>query len=200
MKLLIATHNKGKIKELNTLLSDAGIDVIGLDEAGVTFDVEETGTTFEANARLKAVQYAQATGLMTLADDSGLEIDALDGEPGVYTARYGGAGLTQPERMQLVLDKLLGLQADARSARFRCTMVLADGTGEVLSVKTGVCEGEIAQQMIGDGGFGYDPIFYLPERALTMAQIDKVEKNRISHRGQAVRAILPEIVRYVEEG
>ncbi len=195
MKLLIATHNKGKIKELNALLSEAGIDVIGLDEAGVAFDVEETGTTFEENARLKATQYANATGLLTLADDSGLEIDALNGDPGVYTARYGGANLTQTERMELVLGKLTGLQGKERSARFRCVMVLADGTGDVLSVKAGVCEGQIAQAITGDGGFGYDPIFYLLEEGLTFAQIDKSLKNQMSHRGQAVQAILPEIVK-----
>ncbi len=194
MKLLIATHNKGKIKELNALLAAEGIDVIGLDEAGVTFDVEETGTTFEANARLKAVQYAQATGLTTLADDSGLQIDALNGEPGVYTARYGGAELTQTERMALVLDKLDGLEGAQRSARFRCAIVLANGEGEVVSVKEGVCEGEIAQTIAGAGGFGYDPIFYLPEHGITFAQMDKLPKNQISHRGQAVRAILPEII------
>lgn len=195
MKLLVATHNKGKIKELNTMLSDAGIDVIGLDAAGVTFDVEETGTTFEANARLKATQYAQATGLMTLADDSGLEIDALNGEPGVYTARYGGAALTQTERMELVLGKLDGLEGSERAARFRCAIVLADGKGDVLSLKEGVCEGQIAQAITGGGGFGYDPIFYLPEHGKTFAQMDKLPKNELSHRGQAVRAILPEIIR-----
>jgi XTP/dITP diphosphohydrolase len=200
MKLLIATHNKGKIKELNALLSDAGVDVIGLAEAGVLFDVEETGTTFEENARLKAVQYAQATGLLTVADDSGLEIDALNGEPGVYTARYGGADLTQTERMELVLSKLVGLEGRERTARFRCVMVLADGAGNVLSVNAGVCQGEIAQAITGDGGFGYDPIFYLPEQGVTFAQLDKLTKNAISHRGQAVRAILPEIIRYRAEG
>ena len=175
------------------MLVDAGVDVLGLDDAGVTFDVEETGTTFVENARLKAVQYARATGLLTLADDSGLEIDALNGEPGVYTARYGGSDLTQPERMELVLSKLEGVEN--RTARFRCVMVLADGEGEVLSVKEGICEGAIDYTMRGTGGFGYDPIFLLPDRNLTMAQIDKAAKNTISHRGQAVRAILSDILR-----
>ena len=196
MKLLVATHNEGKVAEMTAMLADAGIECLSLDDAGVEFDVEETATTFIGNATLKAQQYAKATGLLTLADDSGLEIDALNGEPGVYTSRYGGAEITQRERMQLVLDKLDGLAGEQRSARFRCTVVLAGGEGEVLESAEGVCEGQIFTTMRGTGGFGYDPIFYLPERQITMAELNLQEKKAISHRGNAMRAIMPAIQKH----
>lgn len=193
MKLLVATHNKGKVATLTEMLSDAGIECLSLDDAGVTFDVEETASTFLGNAELKATQYAAATGLATLADDSGLEIDALNGEPGVYTARYGGEALTQVERMQLVLSKLAGRKGDERSARFRCVLVLADASGAVVASEDGRCEGQIAEEMLGEGGFGYDPIFWRVDEGRTFAQMSSAEKYAISHRGVALRAILPHI-------
>ena len=197
MKLLIATHNKGKVAELSEMLAQAGIECLSLDQAGVTLDVEETGTTFLANATLKATQYAAMTGLPTLADDSGLEIDALNGEPGVYTARYGGGHLSQPERMQLVLQKLAGVEGADRSARFRCAMVLTDGEGTVIEGLEGRCEGQIALQPQGEGGFGYDPIFWRVQEQKTLAQMDSAEKHAISHRGNALRAMLPHITQLV---
>lgn len=193
MKLLVATHNQGKVVEINAILASAGIECLGLAEANVTFDVEETASTFLGNATLKATQYAEMTGLLTLADDSGLEVDALDGAPGVYTARYGGAGLTQPQRNQLLLTNLSAVPDGQRSARFRCAMVLADGKGNMLAATTGVLEGTISFAPRGTGGFGYDPIFLLPERGQTLAELESAEKNVISHRKQALYAILPEI-------
>ncbi len=194
MKLLIATHNQGKIGELSALVSEQGVDCVSLADVAVTFEVDETATSFIGNATLKAQQYAQATGLLTLADDSGLEIDALDGAPGVYTSRYGGAELSQTERMQLVLAQLADVDGTARAARFRCAIVLADPDGTVLAQAEGVCEGQIATALRGDGGFGYDPIFYLPEREATMAELPPEVKKQISHRGRAVRNIVPAIL------
>ncbi len=193
MQLLIATHNKGKVAEINNLLTAAGITCLSLDDAGITFDVEETGTTFLENATLKATQYAQAAGLLTLADDSGLQVDALDGAPGVYTARYGGAALTQPERNQFLLDNVAAADTAVRTARFRCVMVLCDSAGRVIGTADGTCEGEIAHAPRGSGGFGYDPVFWLPARGQTMAELDPAEKHAISHRGNALRAIIQQL-------
>jgi XTP/dITP diphosphohydrolase len=197
MKLLVATHNQGKVAELNEMLTDAGIVCLTLDAAGVTFDVEETGATFIENATLKATTYAAATRMLTLADDSGLEIDALDGAPGVYSARYGGRGLQQPERNALVLRQLAGAPPAQRSARFRCAMVLADAAGHILAVTEGRCEGEIANAPSGSGGFGYDPLFYVPQQGVTLASLSQTEKQAISHRGHALRAMLPHIYAYL---
>lgn len=194
MQLLVATHNKGKVAEINTILAQSGIECLTLDAAGVTFDVEETGTTFLENAALKATQYAKATGLLTLADDSGLQVDAMDGAPGVYTARFGGAHLTQPERNQLIMETLDGVPDGKRGAQFVCTMVLCDGSGAVLGSAEGVCSGTINTAPVGDGGFGYDPIFFLPDQNVTMAQLTKAEKQAISHRGQALKQIIPLIL------
>ena len=191
MKLLVATHNRGKVAEINEMLADAGVECISLDQAGVDFDVEETGDSFIANATLKAIQYAQATTLLTLADDSGLAVFALGGAPGVYTARYGGSALTQTERNQLILAQLAEIEAEDRSADFHCVMVVADGAGTVLAIAEGKCHGEIALHPFGTGGFGYDPIFFLPDRGCTMAQLSSAEKHAISHRGQALQAVLP---------
>ncbi len=193
MKLLIATHNRGKVIEISQMLAQAGVDCLSLEDARVTFDVEETGTTFIENATLKAVQYSLATRLLTLADDSGLQIDALGGEPGIYTSRYGGAGLTQPERNQLVLTKLADVPPEERTARFRCVMVLCAADGRVLQSTEGICEGRIAAEPAGDGGFGYDPIFWRDDEGMTLSQMSPAGKDAISHRGNALRAILPVI-------
>lgn len=193
--LLIATHNPGKVAEIAAMLASAGIDCMSLREAGVTLEVEEIGATFLANATLKAVQYARAAGLPTLADDSGLEVDALGGLPGVQTARYGGEGLAQVERNQLVLNRLAWTPPAERTARFRCVMVLAAADGQVLGGAEGVCPGLIADAPRGSGGFGYDPIFYLPELGCTMAELTPEEKHAVSHRGRALAAMLPIIRR-----
>lgn len=190
-RLLVATHNPGKVREFEHLLADVDVEWLRLDDAGVTTDVEETGTTFRENAVLKAQTYARMTGLLTLADDSGLEVDALDGAPGVFTARYGGEGLSHAARYELLLENLRGIPDTARTARFYCVIALAAPDGSLLGTAVGECNGRIAMAPAGDGGFGYDPVFFLPERGKTMAQLAPAEKHAISHRGRAMRAIEP---------
>ena len=192
-KLLVATHNQGKVVEFAEMLQDLAIEWLSLDDVGVTQDVEETGSTFRENGVLKAKTYAAETGLLTLADDSGLEVDALGGAPGVYTARYGGAGLTAVQRYQKLLADIKNIPDPQRTARFRCVIVLAGPDGTILGESEGVCEGRIAQVPVGDNGFGYDPVFYLPQFNQTMAQIPASQKHQISHRGLAVQAILPRL-------
>lgn len=189
-QLLVATHNKGKVAEFAEMLADLDVAWLSLDDVGITEDVEETGETFQANAELKALAYASQTGLLTLADDSGLEVDALDGQPGVYTARYGGPGLTHADRYHLLLRNLRDVAPAERTARFRCVIVLANAAG-VIGTAVGVCDGRIAQEPAGTGGFGYDPVFFLPEQGVTMAQVPSAVKHQISHRGQAMKAITP---------
>jgi XTP/dITP diphosphohydrolase len=189
--LLVATHNRGKVAEFAEMLADLEVNWVGLDDVGISQDVAETGQTFQANAELKALAYAAQTGLLTLADDSGLEVDALEGQPGVYTARYGGAGLSHQERYQLLLRNLADVPEAERAARFRCVIALARPEGLVVGTAVGVCEGRIAFEPAGSGGFGYDPVFFLPDRNLTMAQLPSAVKHQISHRGRALRAILP---------
>ncbi len=199
-RLLVATHNKGKVREYADILGDMGIEWLTLDEAGVANDVAETEDTFRGNAVLKATAYAQQTGLLTLADDSGLEVDALDGRPGVLSARYGGPGLSAVDRYQRLLGELRDVAAERRTARFHCVTALAAPDGALLATADGVCEGVIALGPSGDGGFGYDPVFYLPQYGQTMAQLDAVEKNRISARGRAAAAIAPELRRALAGG
>jgi XTP/dITP diphosphohydrolase len=182
--LLVATHNQGKIREYRDLLADLPLTVTWLDQEGVTLEVEETGATFTENACLKARQYADLTGLWTWADDSGLEVDALDGEPGVYSARYGGPGLSDRDRYLRLLAALAQRPGAARSARFRCVVAIAAPGGPIYTVE-GAVEGVIVDEPAGEWGFGYDPVFFVPEHNATMAQLSPAIKNRISHRGQA---------------
>jgi len=190
-KLLVATHNQGKVVEFAEMLADMKIEWLSLDDVGVTQDVEETGSTFQENSILKARTYAAETGLLTLADDSGLEVDALAGAPGVYTARYGGVGLTAVQRYKKLLADIENVPIHQRTARFRCAIVLSAPDGTILGASEGVCEGMIAQTAVGEGGFGYDPIFFIPQLQKTFAQIPAEQKHKISHRGQAVRQIEP---------
>jgi XTP/dITP diphosphohydrolase len=186
-KLLVATHNPGKVREYQALLADLPLEVTYLDAEGITLEVEETGHTFAENAVLKATTYARASGLWTWADDSGLEVDALDGAPGVYSARYGGSGLSDADRYRKLLDALTGAPWARRTARFRCVVALATPAGDVRTAD-GAREGIIAFGPAGSNGFGYDPVFYLPDRGLTMAQLPAETKHEISHRGRASRA------------
>ncbi len=188
-KLLVATHNRGKLAEYADMLAEFDFEWLTLSDVGVTMDVEETGDSFLANGRLKAIAYARETRLLTLAEDSGLEVDALGGEPGIYTARYGGEGLSHEKRYRFLLKNMEG-KAD-RAARFRCVIVLCDENGREIGHSYGVCQGAVAHEPMGDGGFGYDPIFYLPNLGGTMAQQSPETKHQISHRGQALQAILP---------
>ena len=198
-KLLVATHNKGKVTEFAEMLGDLNLDWLSLDDIGVTTDVVETGSSFRENALLKAHSYAAETGLLTLADDSGLVVDALNGRPGVYTARYGGAGLSHEERYRLLLQNLQEVAWPERTARFCCVIACVAPNGALLGEAEGVCEGMIAQEPKGGGGFGYDPVFYLPDLQQTMAEVDSRVKHQLSHRGRALRQIEP-LLRRVLEG
>ncbi len=189
-RLLIATHNPGKIVEIAALLADLPVECLNLAEAGVTDDVAETGSTLAENAILKARAYAGLTGLLTVADDSGLEVDALGGRPGVHTKRYGGPELTPVQRYHFLLDNLRQVPWPQRGARFRCVMALAD-PARLWGTAEGVCEGLIAFEPAGQGGFGYDPVFYLSAYGQTMAQLPAGVKNTISHRAHALQALSP---------
>lgn len=184
--LLIATYNQGKVSEIAALLEGLNCRVIGFaDLPEAPPQVEETGVTFAENALLKAEQYHQLTGLPTLADDSGLAVDALDGEPGVYSARYGGEGLSSVDQIELLLEKMKDVPAEQRTARFICSIALF---GENLKqMFEGRCEGSITQNPCGGGGFGYDPIFLDAETGRTFAELSREEKAVRSHRGKALR-------------
>lgn len=184
-EVLIATNNKGKAKDFEVLFRPLGITVLTLQDIEESIDVEETGTTFVENAILKAETVAKLLGKVVIADDSGLEVDALNGEPGVYSARYAG----EPSYDEANIDKLLANLAEvpgtARQARFRCVLAIA-GPGIETTTYSGSCEGVIANERQGKNGFGYDPIFYVPGKEKTMAELSAEEKSAISHRGAAL--------------
>ena len=183
MKLVLASQNQKKLVEMSAILGQLGVEVCLQSDVGVSLDVEETGTTFEANSLLKAQAVMQATGLPAIADDSGLCVDALNGAPGVYSARYGGEGLDDVQRYQLLLTNMQG--QSPRTCSFVSVITCCFPTGEVISAR-GECEGTLAFAPMGEGGFGYDPIFFLPELKKTFSQITAQEKNAISHRGRAL--------------
>lgn len=190
-RLVIATNNEGKLREFRELLADAGFELATPRELGFEFDVEETGATFRENAELKARAAAELTGELALADDSGLEVDALGGMPGVISARYAGngrsaAGMDPVEQCRIVLRELAGVPDERRTARFRCVIAIAAPGGDVRYAE-GVFEGRIGYEPRGENGFGYDPIFLVAGRDVTSAELPPDEKNAISHRGQAAR-------------
>ena len=187
MPLLVATNNPGKLKEFRALLEQ--VDLVSPGDLGLELEVEENGGSFAANAGLKARAFAAAAGLVALADDSGLEVDALGGAPGVHSARYGGPGLNDRDRCRLLLEQL-GEAGGGRQARFRCCLAAAAPGGRSCRAE-GLCPGSIALAPAGTGGFGYDPIFFLPQYHKTMAEVPAALKNRISHRARALRAIAP---------
>ncbi len=198
-KLLIATNNAHKLAEFKEIFAHLPLTLTTLAAEGITLDPEETGTTFEANAILKAQAYAQVTDLPVLADDSGLEIDALNGQPGVHSARYGNTAKDDHlGRYKIVLDKLKNVPWEKRTARFRCVIVIATKTALVGTVD-GMLEGFIDYEAKGEGGFGYDPIFYVPDFKQTIAQISAALKHNISHRGRAARAAMPLIEQVLEK-
>lgn len=186
MELVVATGNAGKLREIRRLLADTGIEVKGLDAFEGLPEVEEDGETFEANARKKAETIAGLTGCLTLADDSGLAVEALGGQPGVRSARYAGEGATDADNNRKLLGVLQGIPAEKRRAAFCCAMALA-APGQETRFFFGRVEGVILDQQRGEGGFGYDPLFLVPEYGKTMAELPLETKNRISHRGQALR-------------
>ncbi len=187
MKLVFATRNRGKVAELRQLVPAEGLELITLDDLPDAPEVVEDKDTFTGNAVKKATEIMEATGLPSLADDSGLEVDALDGAPGVQSARYAGDGASDMDRIVLLLKNLEGVPAERRTARFRCAVALAlpDDPGQV-TLFEGACEGRILEQVQGSGGFGYDPVFYVEHLGQTFAQIPAAQKNRISHRGLAM--------------
>lgn len=192
MQLLFATSNPHKIEEVAAILAPLEMDVIGLDAlARPPEEPIEDGETFQANARIKAIHYARAAGRFCLADDSGLEVDALDGAPGVISARYAGIGETRSEQTAAnnarLLRELEGVPRERRAARFVCAMCLADGQGRILAESRGTFDGVIAAEPRGSSGFGYDPLLYLPELGRTVAELGAEEKNSRSHRGEAAR-------------
>ena len=187
VKLLVATHNRGKLLEYATLLGDSDFELVSLADLVIDAVVEESGTSYAENALLKARAYAAATGMLTLADDSGLEVEALGGAPGVHTARYGGPSLSDGDRCRLLLQELVNAPDEHRAARFRCVIALVWPDGRE-GIVEGVCEGRIPHELRGTNGFGYDPLFLLPERGCTMAELPAEVKNRISHRARAAAA------------
>lgn len=195
IELVLATHNAGKIAEMRRLLDDLPTRLVCLSELGVSAAPDETGADFAANATLKGRYYARRVKRWTLSEDSGLEVDALDGAPGVYSARYGGADLSDAERCQLVLRRLKNAPPKRRAARFRAVAVLCAPDGELKAQASGVLEGAIAAAPFGENGFGYDPIFEAAEFGTTTAALPPETKNRISHRGKALRALRPHIRR-----
>ena len=204
--LLIATGNPGKLREYRGLLKDASYNLVSLNDAGITSEVEETGDTFAENAWLKAAGYAGMSGLLTLADDSGLEVDALGGEPGVRSARYGGdACRTDADRVDLLLRNLEAVPWGKRTARFRCVINVVQPTAapntqpQLLVSVVGSVAGMVQYEPAGDDGFGYDPVVYLPSFGRTVAQLSLEEKNRISHRGNAAARALSSLARNLRE-
>lgn len=187
-RLLLATNNPGKVAELRRLLATTGYELVTPAELGIALDVEESGVTYAENAAAKARAAARAAGCLALADDSGIEVDALGGRPGVHSARYGGAGLDDRARVELLLRELEGVPNGRRTARFRAVVVIAAPDGSVLQTFEGVAEGSIAREPRGTGGFGYDPIFVVRGLGKTMAELTPEEKDAVSHRGQALRA------------
>ena len=194
-KLLLATNNKGKLEELRVLFEDIPFELVSPAEIGLKLDVDESGKTYAANARLKALAFAQASGLLTLADDSGLEVDALDGAPGILSSRYAGPKADDKKRVAFLLSKIEEVPWEKRTACFKCVMAIATPSGEI-KTSSGTCKGIITLFPEGDNGFGYDPIFYIPEFKKTVAALPPEIKNRISHRARAAvgaRKILAEM-------
>ena len=187
-KLIIASNNAGKIREIREIMEDYGKEIISQKEAGIDLDVEENGTTFEENALIKCRAIHKLTGAMVLADDSGLEIDYLNKEPGVYSARYLGHDTPYELKNQIILDRLKDAKGGERSTRYVCAMAVIMPDGREFCA-LGTVEGLIAEKPSGNGGFGYDPIFFVPEYGKTMAELTPDEKNAISHRGRALRAV-----------
>lgn len=194
-RIIFATGNAGKMKEIKEILSDLNAEVLSMKEAGITVEIEENGTTFEENATIKANAVAQESSDIVLADDSGLEIDYLNKEPGIYSARYLGEDTSYQIKNQVILDRLAGVPKEKRTARFVCAIAAVMPDGQVLVTKETV-EGYIGEQPAGENGFGYDPIFYVDEYGCSTAELSEEQKNEISHRGKALRAMKEKLNQY----
>ena len=189
-RIVLASNNPGKVREFNQLLSDTGLEVVPQSTFSVP-EIEETGLTFVENAILKARNAAQHTGLPAIADDSGLEVDALGGAPGIYSARYAGAGASDRDNLEKLLDALREVDEQRRSARFQCLMVyIRHGQDPTPRIFQGTWEGRILREPRGSGGFGYDPVFLVPDIDRASAELAPDVKNRLSHRGQAIRQLV----------
>ena len=191
-KIIIATTNEGKMKEFRALLAHKDVEIVSMKEAGINIDIDENGSTFEENAAIKAKTVCEYSGCLCLSDDSGLVIDYLGGEPGIYSARYLGHDTPYPEKNRMIIDRLKGGPKDKRSARFVCAVAAAFPDGRVLTVKD-TMEGFIAEAPAGNGGFGYDPIFFFPPANMTSAELTAEEKNAVSHRGRALHNLLEKL-------
>lgn len=189
MKIIMATSNKDKVNEIRQMLAGTDIEIMSLKEAGVSIDIDENGSSFDENAAIKANAVRDLTGQMAISDDSGLVIDYLNGAPGIYSSRFMGEDTPYSEKNAAILEKLQGVPDEQRSARFVCSMAIAYPDGHTQTVQ-GIMEGRIAHEIAGEGGFGYDPIFYLPEKGCTSAQLTAAEKNAISHRGKALEKLV----------
>ena len=191
-KIIFATGNEGKMKEIRMILSDLGVEVLSMKEAGISVDIVEDGKTFEENAIIKALAVSKACGEVVLADDSGLEIDALNKEPGIYSARYTGEDTSYDIKNRNLIDRLNGVKDEDRTARFVCAIAAAFPDGSYVT-KVAAMEGRIGYEIKGENGFGYDPIFVLPKYGCTTAELSPEQKNEESHRGKALRMIKEEL-------
>lgn len=192
-KIIFATGNIGKVNEIREILKDLEAEVITMKEAGIDIEVDENGSTYEENAVLKAKAVMEASGCLTLADDSGLEIDYLGKEPGIHSARYMGHDTSYDIKNRSFLEKLEGVPDEKRTARFVCAIAAAFPDGRIETVRA-TMEGQIAKEIAGGNGFGFDPIFFLPDRGCTSAEISPEEKNAISHRGKALRLMRDRLI------
>ncbi len=189
---VVASKNKGKLKEIKEILKDFPFNVLSMKEVGINFDIEENGTTFTENALIKAREISSLTGEIVMADDSGLEVEFLNGAPGIYSSRFAGEGATDKARVERLLHIMDGVPFEKRKARFVCAIAVVFPNGDEITV-SGDCEGYINEKPVGENGFGYDPIFFMPEYNITTAEMDPEEKHRISHRGKALRAMIKEL-------
>lgn len=196
-RIIFATGNEGKMKEIKMILGDLEIPVISMKEAGIAADIDENGTTFEENAVIKAKTICEMTGELVLADDSGLEIDALNKEPGVYSARYMGENTSYHIKNANLIQRLEEVPDEKRTARFVCAMAAAFPDGRTITTR-GTIEGRIGYEEHGENGFGYDPIFYLPEYGCSTAELSLEKKNELSHRGKALRAMRQKLKVYLD--
>lgn len=191
-KLIVATKNKGKMKEIEEILAGLPYEVVSMEDAGISQDIDEYGSTFEENALIKAKEIAEITGEMVMADDSGLEVDFLNGAPGIYSARYAGEGASDSDRNHKLLNALKDVPFEKRTARFVCAIAVVFPEGESFTVR-GTCEGYIGFEPRGNHGFGYDPLFFIQEYHKTVAEMSSEQKNQISHRGSALRQMLKKL-------
>lgn len=191
-KFIVATRNKGKLREIEEILSGMNLEVISMKQAGINEDIEEYGSTFEENALIKAREVHKITGELVMADDSGLEVDFLNGAPGIYSSRFAGEGASDSDRNNKLLELLKDVQFESRKARFVCAIAVILPDGNHFTVR-GTFEGFIGLEPVGENGFGYDPLFFVPEYNRTAAQLEAVKKHEISHRGKALKLMLAEL-------